>query len=86
MELSVSDDYQEIPGVHELAQHLRRELNFTSEENIMKFIKKPKDMKNKEPVFDPNDIPEQITKEMKGRMNKSYRKLKKAIDATEDYP
>ena len=50
----------------------------------MKFLKKQKNMEKKEPILDPNDIPEQITKEMKGRMSRNYRKIKKVIDAIEN--
>lgn len=78
----MGDDYQEIPAVHELAQNLRNELNFTSEENVIKFMKKQKSMEKQETILNPDEIPEQITKELKGRMSSNYRKLKKIIEAT----
>lgn len=50
----------------------------------MKFMKKQKSAESKEAILNPNEIPEQITKELKGRMGSNYRKLKKIIQATEN--
>jgi hypothetical protein len=61
MEISVGEDYQDIPAMHEMAVNLKAELKLTSEESMMKMIKKQKSQKE-EGVLSPDSIPEKITK------------------------
>lgn len=46
-------------------------------------MKKQQNMEKQKPILNPEEIPEQISKELKGRMSSNYRKLKKIIEAAE---
>jgi pseudouridine-5'-phosphate glycosidase len=62
MEISVGEDYQDIPAMHEMAVNLKAELKLTSEESMMKMIKKKQKSQKEEGVLSPDSIPEKITK------------------------